>query len=122
MKQTLCIIGLAGIVVLGRGTAVLGLPPISNAPSTGRVTSLPLSTSLDRIQAGSPQADTTYTLGSGDKVRVDVFRMPQYSGENTVLADGTLSLVQIGNVNVTGLTLEQAAAEISQQNYFQNFM
>ena len=102
-------------MVLGRGTAVLGLPPISNAPSTGRVTSLPLSTSLDRIQAGSPQADTTYTLGSGDKVRVDVFRMPQYSGENTVLADGTLSLVQIGNVNVTGLTLEQAAAEISQR-------
>ena len=41
--------------------------------------------------------------------------MPQYSGENTVLADGTLSLVQVGNVNVMGLTLEQAAAVISQR-------
>ncbi len=105
---------------MGAGSSALGQP--ANLEQDGAAdrsnpapAAVPLSTSLDRIQAGSPAADTTYTLGSGDQVRIEVFRIPQYSAETTVLADGTLSLVQVGNVNVTGLTLEQAAAAISQR-------
>jgi polysaccharide export outer membrane protein len=126
VKHILRSIGLTGMIVLGSGTASLGqtqsdtpsnssniVPERNLTDGSGRSTTL--STSLDFVQAGSLEAATVYTLGSGDKVRVDVFRMPQYSSENTVLADGTLSLLQVGSVNVLGLTLEQAAALISQR-------
>lgn len=110
-----------GVPAMGQPAA--NLPPAPSAfpvvqsPAVQSPADLPLSTSLDRVQATSPtlQTDMAYRLGSGDKVRIDVFRMPQYSGENMVLADGTLGLVQVGNVDVAGLTLEQAAAVISQR-------
>jgi polysaccharide export outer membrane protein len=83
------------------------------SPSSGIVPEV--NTSLERVQVNGTEAGTVYTLGAGDKVRIDIFRMPQYSGENTVSADGTLSLIQVGSVDVSGLTLQQAAAEISQR-------
>jgi len=58
-------------------------------------------------------SETAYTLGAGDRIRVDVFQVPQYGGENSVLVDGTLNLPLVGSVDVQGLTLEQAAAAIS---------
>ncbi|GAB4386243.1 MAG: hypothetical protein Kow00121_52440 [Elainellaceae cyanobacterium] len=59
------------------------------------------------------QTDQAYTLGAGDRVRVDIFQVPQYSGESDVLVDGTLNLPLVGVVPVAGLTIEQATAEIS---------
>ncbi len=58
---------------------------------------------------------STYTLGAGDVVRIDIFRMPDYSGESQVLVDGTLNLPLIGKVGVSGLSLEAAAAAVSRQ-------
>jgi polysaccharide export outer membrane protein len=110
VKKILRHAGVVGIVAglnASLSLAVLGASPPATRPQ--------VSTSLDRVQVDGARVDAAYTLGSGDKVQVDVFRMPQYSGEKTVLADGTLSLGQIGNVNVAGLTLEQASAEISQR-------
>ena len=57
--------------------------------------------------------ETPYTLGSGDRVRVDVFDVPEYSGEFPVLVDGTLNLPVIGAVSVRGRTLQQASETIS---------
>jgi polysaccharide export outer membrane protein len=57
--------------------------------------------------------ETAYTLGSNDRVKVDVFDVPEYSGEYTVLIDGTLNLPVIGSVPVRGLTLQQATEAIS---------
>jgi len=57
--------------------------------------------------------ETPYTLGSGDRVRVDVFDVPEYSGEFAVLVDGTLNLPVIGAVSVRGRTLQQASETIS---------
>ena len=54
-----------------------------------------------------------YTLGAGDRVRVDIFRAPQYSGETQVLADGTLNLPLAGNISVDGMTVDQATAAIA---------
>jgi polysaccharide biosynthesis/export protein len=54
-----------------------------------------------------------YTLGAGDRVRIDIFRAPQYSGEAQVLADGTLNLPLAGTISVEGMTIEQATAAIS---------
>lgn len=54
-----------------------------------------------------------YTLGAGDRLQLDIFEVPEYSGEYQVLSDGTLSLPRIGVVPVRGLTIDQASAEIS---------
>jgi polysaccharide biosynthesis/export protein len=54
-----------------------------------------------------------YTLGAGDRVRIEVFKMPQFSGEFQVLPDGALSLPQIESVSVAGMTLKEAATALS---------
>ena len=54
-----------------------------------------------------------YTLGSGDIINVDIFRVPQYSGETQVLVDGSLNLPLVGKVNVKGLSLEEASSVLS---------
>jgi polysaccharide biosynthesis/export protein len=67
------------------------------------------------VEASSaPMPPEEYRLGAGDIVRVDVFRLPDYSGEYEVLVNGGLSLPMIGQVSVEGLTIPQAAAAISQ--------
>jgi polysaccharide biosynthesis/export protein len=63
------------------------------------------------LAQANPNSD--YTLGGGDRIRVDVFKLPQYSGEYQVLVNGTVVLPQIGNVVVRGLTVERAAAAIA---------
>jgi polysaccharide biosynthesis/export protein len=55
-----------------------------------------------------------YTLGPGDRVRIDVFNVPEYSGEFVVLVDGTLNLPLVGAIQVTNFTLNRAAKDIEQ--------
>lgn len=59
------------------------------------------------------QLDTSYVLGAGDLVMVEVFESPEYSGEKQVLADGSLSLPLVGSVPVQGMSLEAAADAVS---------
>ncbi len=54
-----------------------------------------------------------YTLGAGDRIRVDVFNVPEYSKEYQVLIDGTVNLYRIGDVAVAGMTLKQAEAVVT---------
>lgn len=56
-----------------------------------------------------------YVLGAGDRVRIDVFQLPQYSGEFDVLIDGAINLPVVGLVYVDGLSLEQATDAITAQ-------
>ena len=56
-----------------------------------------------------------YLLGVGDFLRVDVFNIPDYSGEFRVLSGGTLNLPVIGAVSVEGLSIQQAATRIEQE-------
>lgn len=58
---------------------------------------------------------TSYILGPGDNLQIEVFGAPDYSGDFTVLSDGTLNLPVAGSVNVQGLTLAQATESIRQQ-------
>jgi polysaccharide export outer membrane protein len=56
-----------------------------------------------------------YTLGPGDRIQIDVFNVPEYSGQNgqhRIQIDGTLNLPLIGNVSVRGMTVEEAKAAI----------
>lgn len=67
------------------------------------------------IAPAATQPSDAYTLGAGDRVRVDVFKVARFSGENQVLVDGTLNLPEIGNVLVEGMTLREASDAISTQ-------
>ncbi|MBF2083868.1 MAG: SLBB domain-containing protein [Thermoleptolyngbya sp. C42_A2020_037] len=60
-------------------------------------------------------AEDAYTLGPGDRIQINLFRVETYSGPQQVLVDGTLNLPLAGTVFVEGLTLQQAAAAISQR-------
>ena len=50
-----------------------------------------------------------YLLGSGDRVRLDFFNVPEFSGEYQVLPNGTINLPQVGAVVVQGRNLKQAS-------------
>jgi polysaccharide export outer membrane protein len=49
----------------------------------------------------------TYTLGAGDKVQVNVFNVPELSGDVRVGADGQMNLTWLGMVPVDRLTLAE---------------
>ena len=76
---------------------------------------------LDGVMAptadgASPLAiDHTYILGAGDRIQLDVFNVPEYSGEHQILADGSLNLPMLGKVSVGGLSLKQAEDAIATQ-------
>ena len=63
--------------------------------------------------ANGQYPEKAYTLGAGDRLSIDILKIPQYSGESEVLVNGTLNLPQVGSVSVQGMTLEQAAAAIA---------
>jgi polysaccharide export outer membrane protein len=63
--------------------------------------------------AQSVLVEDAYTLGPSDRIQVTIFRVPEYTGPQQVLVDGTLNLPLAGSVFVEGLTLQQAAAAIS---------
>lgn len=56
-----------------------------------------------------------YLLGGGDRIRVNVFEVPEYTGEYQIPPGGEINLPLIGSVSVDGLTAEQAADEISRR-------
>lgn len=90
--------------------------PTGGAPATGE----PLGTQLERTvtppgAGGSAAADNRYRLGSGDTVNVDIFGVPEFSGEQQVLPDGTINLTLLGTVPVEGMTLQEAADYIATQ-------
>ena len=91
----------------------------------GSTEAMPASTSFTQPASNPPvnpapvlpssRAEEPYTLGPGDQLQMDLFRLPQYSGEFEVSVDGSLNLPLVGQVNVLGLNLDQASAAISQQ-------
>ena len=56
--------------------------------------------------------DDSYLLGPGDLITIDVFNVPEYSGEQRVLANGNVNLPAVGQVSVNGLSLAQAEQAI----------
>jgi polysaccharide export outer membrane protein len=57
--------------------------------------------------------DTGYLLGPGDRIRLDVFSAPEYSGEYQVLSDGSLNIPLIGATSIKGMSVTQASAILS---------
>lgn len=87
------------------------IPSFSTPPSSPQVPPPPPGTTPSGFSNLPPE--TPYTLGSGDRIRVDVFDVPEYSGEFAVLVDGTVNLPVVGSVLVRGKSLQQASETIS---------
>ncbi|NEO25806.1 MAG: sugar ABC transporter substrate-binding protein [Kamptonema sp. SIO4C4] len=88
-------------------------PPETESVPSSEFTDFELDTELPRPT--SPPPEQPYTLGAGDRIRLDIFDAEEYSGEYPVLIDGTLNLPLVGSINVQNLTLETAADRISQE-------
>lgn len=54
-----------------------------------------------------PGQIATYTLNAGDRLRISVYNEPALTGEYAVTGDGNISYPLIGNVSVTGKSIEQ---------------
>ena len=65
--------------------------------------------------SGSLTQEAAYTLGSGDRIAVEIFGVPEFSKEYQVLVDGTLNLPIIRSVLIQGLTLQEAANVITRR-------
>ncbi len=59
------------------------------------------------------QPPLDYTLGGGDRIRINVFEVPEYSGDYQIPPGGSLYLPLVGGITVLGLTQEQAAEAIA---------
>lgn len=58
-------------------------------------------------------SSSQYLLGVGDEIQVSVFNAEDYSGEYSVLPGGVLNIPLVGEIRVTGLTLQQASNAVS---------
>ncbi len=82
---------------------------LQQAPLNDRLRQLPQAPPIN----SSTQLQSSYILGGGDRVFIDVFQVPQYSGEYQVPVDGVLYLPLIGGISVQDLTLVQATNAIA---------
>jgi polysaccharide biosynthesis/export protein len=109
------IIGLVPIM------AISGLPSSSiAAPSKPSKAQTPAKIINSRVPVPQGTFADSYTLGPGDRLRVDIFNVPEYSGEFYVLADGTLNLPVIGSVPVQGGTLQRTSGLLT--GYFSRYV
>lgn len=80
-----------------------------SAPSSIRVEpSIPAADVL-----GGASVDETYALGAGDRIQINLLNVPEYSGPQQVLADGSVNLPLVGKVSIRGMTLPVAEATIA---------
>ena len=86
-----------------------GTAPSETRPSTLRF--MPVDPAASPTPA-TGYLDQTYTLGSGDVIRVDIFNVPEFSadkGTYPVRVDGTIGVPLVGSVDVQGMTVEDLA-------------
>jgi polysaccharide biosynthesis/export protein len=57
-----------------------------------------------------PFDDEDYVLGPGDRVKIDFYNVPEFSGEYGVLPNGTVNLPQMGGISVRGKSLKQVTS------------
>lgn len=87
------------------GMLLCGVIPISVALPTQAQRQGVRRPALTRSPANQEDA---YTLGGGDRIRIDNAKLPQYNGEYVIPAGGYLSLPLVGSISLSGLTLQQA--------------
>ncbi|WP_088240242.1 polysaccharide biosynthesis/export family protein [Calothrix rhizosoleniae] len=101
---------IAGVVVL---MTMMFFPSASLAQINTVSTDVQLNT-LTGTQTQNA-LDRNYTLGGGDRIRVNVFEVPEYTGEYQIPPGGRINLPLIGSIPLEGLTTEEAADNIAKQ-------
>jgi polysaccharide biosynthesis/export protein len=61
------------------------------------------------------QANSAYRLGPGDQLQITVVDYKDFTGPQTVLPDGTITLPAVGHVTAANRTPEQFAVELTRQ-------
>jgi polysaccharide biosynthesis/export protein len=105
LSRTLCKLLLVSL----SGLSVLSVVELAQAaPAKPRAQARPRTPAPRQQQV----IDNVYTLGPGDRVKVDVLNVPEYSGEYTVLVDGTLNLPIVGGIVANGKSVFQLSEEL----------
>ena len=86
-----------------------------NSPTNAPTTQTQPTPPTPRATLSVSTVDRTYTLGGGDRVKINVFEVPEYTSEYAIPPGGAVNLPLIGSVGIEGLTTEQAADLISQK-------
>lgn len=91
---------------VNQGNRAISFPPVpSNIPAPSPAPS--------PAAAQPVVAPADYALGGGDRIRINVFEVPEYTGEYQIPPGGELYLPLVGGVRVLGLTQSQAADAIA---------
>lgn len=56
--------------------------------------------------------DDFYILGQGDLLKLNILGAPELSSEVSIINDGTISMPLLGNIKISGLTIEAAKIRI----------
>lgn len=124
--RLLCCVPAAALLVAVGGSAIAqATPDLSDSPANeAPATETPAINSpvIDATVINSPpQAPTvspayaasSYLLGPGDQIQVNVYGYEEYTGPMLVLPDGTITLPVVGKVPVAGRTTDQLTRELT---------
>ncbi|MFN5856230.1 MAG: polysaccharide biosynthesis/export family protein [Pseudanabaenaceae cyanobacterium] len=92
--------------------------PSSTVPSAAPRTELrvtPPPSSQQTLDVSESKDTFRYTLGAGDVIKIDVFNVSEFSGNQTIAPDGTVNLSLVGSVRLEGLTLAEATATLKEK-------
>lgn len=88
-----------------------GNPASSPVPAPSN---LPANSPAPTPAAAQPVvAPDDYALGGGDRIRINVFEVPEYTGDYQIPPGGELYLPLVGGIRVLGLTQSEAADAIA---------
>lgn len=99
------------------GGALAEALPLNNPAEPEEATPSILQAPRPALGSAEESFPEAYVLGPGDRIRIDIFNIPEFSGPENgiheVLVDGTLSLPMAGVVAVQGLTLAETQAALT---------
>ena len=111
---------------------LLGLSPFASGQTTAAsipqsAQSMPAAPTLHpnpmtQLRAMEPPANEEYELGGGDEISLEFAGRPDISGKHVIGPDGRITLPMAGDINLNGLTREQAAQAIdtAMSKYYTN--
>jgi len=104
----------SSLLVLSMGSAVSAMDPADGSISQPL---LEPGQRQDTEVVTSSFSETPYVLGVGDQIQIDIFNFPEFTdqnGEFTIPVDGTIRLPWVGQINIQGLTINEASNAIEQ--------
>jgi polysaccharide export outer membrane protein len=117
------IVGLVPVVAIVNLQQISAAAPAKATPAKTAKAKTPAKAAPARKLSVTPTSNNfadSYTLGAGDRLRVDIFNVPEYSGEFYVLGDGAINLPVVGAIPIQGLTVQKASGLLTA--YFSRYV